>query len=97
MRLIAIAAFLLFSLPAHADCVEPQPGSDKAAMFSPPLAEVVVGSGRLQFYSAPSKDCAMPGVFVIPKDSLIAYADCSPSAPLRQIEGLHGGRISGSS
>jgi hypothetical protein len=25
------------------------------------------------------------------------FRDCSPSAPLRQIEGLHGGRISGSS
>jgi transcriptional regulator GlxA family with amidase domain len=25
------------------------------------------------------------------------FSDCSPSAPMRQIEGLHGGRISGSS
>jgi hypothetical protein len=27
----------------------------------------------------------------------IATLDCSPSAPMRQIEGLHEGRISGSS
>jgi len=34
----------------------------------------VIGTGRLQFYSAPNAACAMPGVFVIPKDQLIAYA-----------------------
>jgi hypothetical protein len=38
------------------------------------LGEVVIGSGRLQFYSAPNLNCIMPGVFVIPKDELIAYA-----------------------
>ena len=30
-------------------------------------------------------------------DFFMANANCSPSAPMRQIEGLHGGRISGSS
>jgi hypothetical protein len=43
-------------------------------MLSPPLANVVTGAGRLQFYSAPNARCAMPGVFVIPGDRLIAYA-----------------------
>ncbi len=49
-------------------------GTNKAPMFSPPLSEVVIGTGRLQFYSAPNRGCVMPGVFVIPKDELIAYA-----------------------
>jgi hypothetical protein len=43
-------------------------------LISPPISEVVTGTGRLQFYSAPNEACAMPGVFVIPKDRLIAYA-----------------------
>jgi hypothetical protein len=37
----------------------------------------VTGAGRLQFYSAPNQSCAMAGVFVIPKDELIAYAQSS--------------------
>ena len=43
-------------------------------IFSPPLAHVVTGSGRLQFYSAPNLRCAISGVFVIPNDKLVAYA-----------------------
>jgi len=43
-------------------------------MLSPPLAEVVTGTERLQFYSAPNLNCVMIGVFVIPMDQLIAYA-----------------------
>jgi len=35
----------------------------------------VVGKGRLPFYSAPDSRCAMPGVFIIPKDEVIAYVD----------------------
>ena len=60
---------------AHAnDCKEPKEGSNDAPMFSPPIAAVVTGSGRLQFYSAPNPHCIMTGVFVIPKDELVAYA-----------------------
>jgi len=35
----------------------------------------VIGKGRLQFYSAPDRGCTMPGVFVVPKDKLIAYVE----------------------
>jgi hypothetical protein len=38
------------------------------------LSAVVTGAGRLQSYSAPNASCAMAGVFVIPKDEVIAYA-----------------------
>jgi hypothetical protein len=55
------------------DCKEPELGSDAAPMFSPPLAAVVIGAGRLQFYSAPKFRCVMNGVFVIPKDELVEY------------------------
>ncbi|MGO9740291.1 MAG: hypothetical protein ACLPN5_02015 [Roseiarcus sp.] len=55
-------------------CKPPEAGTSQAPMFSPPLGEVVVGAGRLQFYSAPNFHCPMTGVFVIAKDQLIAYA-----------------------
>lgn len=56
-------------------CKEPEAGTGNAPIVSPPLSEVVIGAGRLQFYSAPDPGCAMKGVFVIPKDALIAYAE----------------------
>lgn len=36
---------------------------------------VVVGAGRLQFYSAPNLSCKMPGTFIIPGDSAVAYVE----------------------
>jgi hypothetical protein len=71
---MAFALVLSASSPAFADCKEPETGSKNVPMFSPPLSEVVIGAGRLQFYSAPNLNCMMTGVFVIPKDELIAYA-----------------------
>lgn len=73
---LAAAALIFTGGPAIAAdaCKEPETGTDKVPMLSPPLAEVVIGVGRLQFYSAPNPNCAMTGVFVIPKDVLVAYA-----------------------
>ena len=73
-RAILVAFILSASAPAFADCKEPAIGTKNIPSLSPPLGEVVIGSGRLQFYSAPNPNCIMPGVFVIPKDELIAYA-----------------------
>jgi hypothetical protein len=74
--LLAVAALLsLFGAPARAeDCKEPETGTKHVPIFSPPLANVVIGTGRLQFHSAPNPRCEMKGVFVIPKDELVAYA-----------------------
>ena len=73
-RAILVVFVLLVSGPALADCKEPETGTKNVPIFSPPLSEVVIGAGRLQFYSAPDPNCAMKEVFVIPKDQLIAYA-----------------------
>lgn len=78
--LIAIAcsaALAGASAPARAAdvCKEPETGTKQTPILSPPMANVVTGTGRLQFYSAPDMRCAMSGVFVIPKDQLIAYAE----------------------
>ena len=55
-------------------CKEPETGTKDVPIFSPPIANVVVGTGRLQFYLAPNVGCPMEGVFVIPRDRLVAYA-----------------------
>jgi hypothetical protein len=72
----AILVALVFSVssPAFADCKQPETGTKNIPVFSPPLSAVVIGTGRLQFYSAPNPTCAMAGVFVIPRDELITYA-----------------------
>lgn len=75
---LACTAVLLSSLaaPVLADgCQEPKTGTEHVPVFSPPLAGVVTGAGRLQFHSAPNERCPMNGVFVIPNDRLIAYAE----------------------
>src|SRR5262245_58797020 len=72
---LAVALSVLVGGSAFAaGCQEPKTGTKAIPMLSPPLSEVVIGTGRLQFYSAPSLSCAMPGVLVIPNDELIAYA-----------------------
>jgi putative ABC transport system substrate-binding protein len=51
----------------------------------------------LQAGTATEIDSAFSAMATKRVGALIVSTDCSPSAPLRQIEGLHGGRISGSS
>lgn len=62
------------ALAAEPGCKEPETGTKEVPVFSPPLSNVVIGTGRLQFYSAPDAHCPMNGVFVIPKDALVSYA-----------------------
>src|SRR5262245_51959311 len=76
----AIAGLLICSVVlcgpvyAQADCKEPQTGTENVPVLSPPLGEVVIGTGRLAFFLAPDRRCPMHGVFVVPGDRLIAYA-----------------------
>lgn len=73
--LIGALLLCLSAAPALAEtCKEPKTGTNAVPIFSPPLAEIVIGPGRLQFYSAPNAACAMSGIFVIPRDKLVAYA-----------------------
>ena len=71
---IVAAQLLPGAAMASPGCRPPEIGTDEAPMVSPPLGAVVIGAGRLPFFSAPSPQCAIPGVFVIPKDELIVYA-----------------------
>ena len=74
MRTSLAVVLSLLSGAAFAACREPETGTKRIPLFSPPLGEVVTGAGRLQFYSAPDPRCAMKGIFVVPSDELIAYA-----------------------
>jgi len=77
-RVIGAVLFACFGfggvVEAAAACKAPEGGAESAPMFSPPLGEIVVGRGRLPFFSAPDFHCSIAGVFVVPNDSLIAYA-----------------------
>jgi hypothetical protein len=75
--LVVGGSLLLIPFGAFAragECTEPKTGTKDVPIVSPPLANVVTGTGRLQFYSAPNERCAMAGIFVIPNDKLVAYA-----------------------
>lgn len=63
--------------PVHAvDCERvATEAEDKGAVIIPRAVFEVTGKGRLQFYSAPSLNCVMTGVFVVRGDSLISYVD----------------------
>ena len=75
LRKLLIGLAFVLSSPAYAaECPEPAIGTKDMPAFSPPLSAVVVGAGRLQFYSAPNPGCMMNGIFVIPADNLIVYA-----------------------
>ncbi len=56
-------------------CRKAEAKKGQIPILSPPLGEVVVGKGRLQFYSAPNFNCRIDGAFVVPGDTLVAYAD----------------------
>jgi hypothetical protein len=76
--LCVLAIFKPFGASSLAEnvkvCQEPETGTSRAPMISPPLANVVIGAGRLQFFSAPDIHCPLNGVFVVTNDELIAYA-----------------------
>ncbi len=77
---IVCSAMILSSLGASvraqtpSNCKEPHAGAKTAPMLSPPLASVVTGTRRLQLYSAPNLHCPVSGVFVVPNDELVTYA-----------------------
>lgn len=90
-----ILALSLFPGSALAACEEPQIGTRAAPSFSPPLSVVVTGTGRLQFYSAPNPGCVMKGVFVVPKDELITYAQSGEWSSVMYSNPRTGNTVSG--
>jgi len=88
---------LVLSMPAHRTFVPDADVLGRAALLSGMLS-------RLQSYANDRKLRALHDCVLFLQAQKLGFAvltannfDCSPSAPLRQIEGLHEGRISGSS
>jgi hypothetical protein len=95
-RALALSAALaLAGASCHADeraridpktgLIEPVPSCAAVAAaarshLGAPAPRMVVGHGRLQFFSAPDERCAEPGVFVVPGDSLVVKAELGPFA-----------------
>lgn len=51
-------------------------GNDEGTRIPGHLAiHRVIGEGRLPFHSGPDPRCAIPGVFIIPNDEVIAYVE----------------------
>lgn len=55
----------------------------------------VVGKGRVQFYSAPDRQCAMKGVFVIPGDRVSAYTSYNGFASVQYVNLKNGNIVLG--
>lgn len=74
------AVFLCLTLRSSfgepVDCSALNDLASKDGVFIPgdDAGRVVVGAGRLQFYSAPNYSCKMKGVFVIEGQTVDAYA-----------------------
>jgi hypothetical protein len=65
----------LMAPAAHAaGCASPDAYSARVAGLHPSLSAIVVGQGRLQYYSEPDWRCPIKDLFVIPKDDMIVYA-----------------------
>ncbi|AVP97450.1 hypothetical protein C7S18_09680 [Ahniella affigens] len=80
IRLLTSCVLLILAGLAHGgevSCGDLQAdAAESATRIDGCMAErAVIGSGRLQFHSAPDRVCTMPGVFVIPGDHLIAYSE----------------------
>ena len=72
--LVTVAAAFPGLAFAGSNCKEPKTGTKAVPIFSPPLSEDVIGAGRLQFFSAPDSRCPMKGIFVVPGDHVVTYA-----------------------
>ena len=79
VRIMIVATSLLAAQGALAgvDCQAIEKAADKRESIIPGYqsGRDVVGKGRAPFYSAPDRRCAIKGVFLVPRDTVTAYAE----------------------
>ncbi|GLQ94393.1 hypothetical protein [Dyella acidisoli] len=76
LKIPVALVFLLIACPAMAtDCPAlDKKGNDEGIRIPGSNAVMVtIGTGRVQFYSAPSDRCEMKGIFVLPREQLTGY------------------------
>jgi hypothetical protein len=71
-----------------------------AAKASAPLAAAQVrrrvgGAGRLQFHTAPDAACIMKGVFILPSETVQAYADHAGYTLVKYVNPRNGFEVTG--
>lgn len=62
---------------ADVDCQALSDSASKIGVYIPgdDSGRQVIGSGRLQFYSAPNSACKVRGVFILPNETVDAYTE----------------------
>jgi hypothetical protein len=55
----------------------------------------VSGNGRLQFYTAPASTCVMPGIFILGKEAVRAYADHAGYTLVKYVNPRNGFEVTG--
>ena len=76
LRISMALAFLLITYHALAtDCpaLDKKGNEEGIRILESNAIMVTIGTGRVQFYSAPSDRCEMKGIFVLPREQLTAY------------------------
>jgi hypothetical protein len=79
-RRFALTLFLVASVALASDkatCKKLDDAANQAGDRIPGYQAMreVIGKDHLPFYAAPDRGCTMSGVFVVPKDKLIAYVE----------------------
>jgi len=72
-RLLLIFLLTPFAASAAEDACKALASTARSAALEVEATRQVSGSGRLQFYSAPSEACPIKGLFVVPGDRLDAH------------------------
>ncbi|WP_420483619.1 hypothetical protein [Burkholderia cepacia] len=78
VAIFALAGYCPLALSA-VDCekLNTSASQDGDFIMGDRAGRVVVGHGRLQFYSAPDYSCKMQGVFILPNEQVDAYSNHS--------------------
>jgi len=80
MKMKEVVIILILLLPGTASAADCDVLDEKAVQFGTHIpshmsGRVVIGKGRLQFYSAPNLSCKKSGSFILPGESVDAYLE----------------------
>jgi len=80
-------------LAAADDCSGADTAADSAVSLR--ARRQVLGTGRLQFYSAPHEGCPLRGVFILPGEPVVALLQASRFTAVHYVNPRTGGQASG--
>lgn len=68
---------------------------DGSTILGMDAEQIVIGKGRLQFYSAPRYSCKMLGVFIFKNEAVVAYTTYGSFTSVAYLNGKGGGPVMG--